>query len=186
MEVVRAFLALEVTEDIKERIMELERKIKASGADVKLVEQENLHITMKFLGDVTADTVERVFEAMKMVREDKFQLEVKGTGVFPNPRMIRVLWVGAGIGGEKIVSIFRQLDSELARKGFPRERDFTPHITMGRVRSLRNKEDLLKVIEEYRGRIFGTTTIDKIALKKSFLTPSGPIYSNLREVELKV
>jgi 2'-5' RNA ligase len=186
MEVVRAFLALEVAEDVKERIMELERKIKASGADVKLVEQENLHITMKFLGDVTADVVERVYEAMKTVREVKFQLEVKGTGVFPNLRMIRVLWVGAGAGGDKVVSIFRQLDSELVRKGFPRERDFTPHITIGRVRSLRNKEDLLRVIEEYRGRIFGTIAIDKISLKKSELTPNGPIYSNLREVELGV
>jgi len=184
MEVVRAFLALEVAEDVKKRIMELEGKIKASGADVKLVEQENLHITMKFLGDITADAVERVYEAMKTVKEVKFQLEVKGTGVFPNPRMVRVLWVGAGTGGEKVVSIFRQLDSELVSKGFQRERDFTPHITIGRVKSHRNKEDLLRAIDEYRARIFGTTAIDKIVLKKSILMSSGPVYSNLREVEL--
>lgn len=184
MEVVRAFLALEVAEDVKERIMELEGKIKASGADVKLVERENLHVTMKFLGDVTADAVERVYEAMKTIKEVKFQLEVKGTGVFPNPRMVRVLWVGAGTGGEKVVSIFRQLDSELVMKGFPMERDFTPHVTIGRVRSHRNKEDLLRAIDEYRGRMFGTTAIDKIVLKKSVLMSSGPVYSNLREVEL--
>jgi 2'-5' RNA ligase len=64
------------------------------------------------------------------------------------------------------------------------ERDFTPHVTIGRVRSHRNKEDLLRAIDEYRGRMFGTTAIDKIVLKKSVLMSSGPVYSNLREVEL--
>jgi len=184
MEVVRAFLALEVAEDVKEGIVELEEEVKASGADVKLVERENLHVTMKFLGDVTMDAVERVHEAMRTVKEVKFPLEVKGTGVFPNPRMVRVLWVGAGTGGEKVVSIFRQLDGEMAKMGFRRERDFTPHITIGRVRSPRNREELLRVLGEYRGTVFGTTPVEKIVLKKSTLTPSGPVYSNLREVEL--
>ena len=84
-----------------------------------------------------------------------------------------------------MVKIFRQLDECICRLGFTRERDFTPHITIGRVKSQRNREELLRVMEGYRGKVFGTTPIDKVVLKKSVLTPSGPVYSNIREVELE-
>jgi 2'-5' RNA ligase len=185
VEVVRAFLALDLSNEIKDRIMDLEGRIGRSGADVKLVEKENLHVTMKFLGDINDETVDKIHGIMKGVRESKFAMEVRGTGVFPNTRMVRVLWAGVGTGSDKVISIFRQLDSGAAQFGFARERDFTPHITVGRVRSQGNREELLKAIEKYAGEGFGTTRVDKVILKKSTLTPSGPIYSNLREVELQ-
>ena len=185
METVRAFLALDIPNGIKDRIMDVEGMVEKSGADVKLVEKENLHVTMKFLGDVTEGTVEKVFMAMEGLGEERFEIEVMGTGVFPNPRMVRVLWVGIGGGSEKVISIFKKLDAGIASLGFPRERDFTPHITIGRVRSPRNRDELIKTMEKFSGEKFGTAAVSRVVLKRSVLTPSGPMYSNLREVELK-
>jgi len=184
-EPIRAFLALEIPDEIKDKIMEVEGGVERSNADVKLVERENLHVTMKFLGDVTASTLDKVYDVMKRVKESKFEIEVKGTGVFPNLRMVRVLWVGIGAGSDKVTAVFRTLDSGIAELGFHRERDFTPHITIGRVRSQRNREELIKAMEKYGSDEFGTAVVDKIIIKRSILMQRGPIYSNLREVELQ-
>jgi 2'-5' RNA ligase len=185
LESVRAFLALDVSAEIKDKLMEVENRVGRSGADVKLVEKENLHVTMKFLGDVTNDAVDKIYEVMRGVREGMFPMEVRGTGVFPNQRMVRVLWAGVGAGSDKVISVFRQLDSGVAQLGFGKERDFTPHVTIGRVRSPRNRDELLRAMEKYSGESFGITVVDKVVLKKSVLTSSGPIYSNLREAELQ-
>jgi 2'-5' RNA ligase len=185
METYRAFLALDISHEVRARIMELEERVGQAGADVKLVEMENLHVTMKFLGEIGAERVEAVHEVMKSVKEKPFQLEAKGTGVFPNPRMARVLWVGVGIGSDESISIFRQLESGIMKLGFPRERDFTPHITIGRVKSPRGTGQLMEAMGAFRSTSFGVTLVDKVVLKKSQLTPSGPIYSNLLEVDLR-
>lgn len=185
METHRAFLALDISQDIKTKIMELEETVQRSGADVKLVEGENLHVTLKFLGEIGADSVEEIRKTMIGVKVAPFQLEAKGTGVFPNPRMARVLWVGVGKGSEETVSIFKQLDEGLSSLGFRKEREFTPHITIGRVRSGRGNAALMEALGAFRSTFFGSTIEEKIVLKRSQLTPSGPIYSNLLEVDLQ-
>ncbi len=184
METVRAFLALEVSDDVKRSIMKLEDEVANTGADVRLVEKENLHITLKFLGEIGEDAIAKVLEAMRTVKADAFALEVEGAGAFPGARMPRILWVGAGSGGEKVASIAQQLESALAIIGFPKDREFTPHITVGRVKSMRNNATLARSIQENRGTHFGSTQITRIALKKSVLTPSGPIYSDIGDVKL--
>jgi 2'-5' RNA ligase len=185
METHRAFLALDLSREVRGGIMELEERVGKAGADVKLVEMDNLHVTMKFLGEIGAERVEAVHGAMKTVREKPFQLEARGTGVFPNPRMARVLWVGVGKGSDETVSIFRQLESGLVEAGFPSERNFTPHITIGRVKSLRGAGQLMDEMGAFQSTSFGITLVDRVVLKKSQLTPSGPIYSNLLEVDLR-
>jgi 2'-5' RNA ligase len=184
VEIVRAFLALEIPDEIKEKIMEVEASVGRSGADVKLVEKENLHVTMKFLGDVAPDTIEKVVGVMESVKESRFPMEVRGTGVFPNPRIPRVVWVGVGKGGDRVVAVFRHLDTEIAKLGFRTERDFTPHITIGRVRSPAGRDELLRALDGFKEKPFGATVVDRIVLKRSQLTSSGPIYSSIREVEL--
>jgi len=184
VEFVRAFIALEIPEDIRGRIMEVEANVSSSGADVKLVEKENLHVTMKFLGDISPETINKVQAAMGSIKGGNFPIEVRGTGVFPNPRRPRVLWVGVGSGGDRVVSIFRQLDGEVAKLGFRTDREFTPHITIGRVRTPRNQNELLGALDRYKTTVFGSTLVERIVLKKSALTSSGPVYSNLWEAEL--
>lgn len=185
METHRAFLALDLSQEARDRIMELEKRVGSTGADVKLVEMENLHVTMKFLGEIGGEKLEAVHDVMKQVKGNPFQLEAKGTGVFPNPQAARVLWVGVGVGGDEVVSIFRQLESGIVEAGFPKEGSFTPHITIGRVKSGRGGGQLIEAMAAFRSTSFGFTQVDRIVLKKSQLTPTGPIYSNLLEVELK-
>ena len=185
LEVVRAFLALDISDDIKGRLMELEAAISGSGADVKLVERENLHVTLKFLGDINAEMVEKVSGVAKSSTVGKFLMQVKGSGVFPNQKMPRVLWAGVGEGSGKVTSIFSQLDTGIAKLGYPEERNFTPHITVGRVKSLRNKDGLLEALNRFSSENFGEMMIDKIILKRSILSSSGPVYSNLKEVPLQ-
>ncbi|MBC7113500.1 MAG: RNA 2',3'-cyclic phosphodiesterase [Candidatus Methanomethyliales bacterium] len=185
MERIRAFLALDISEEVRREIGEFEKEIDSVGADIKLVEIENLHVTMKFLGEIDPNTVEKVYDVMSGLREEKFVMKVEGVGVFPNWRMIRVVWVGIGDGRERIIKIQRELDSGLAELGFERERDFVPHITVGRVRSPRNRDRLVQVLEKYRGHSFGSCVAERLVLKMSKLTPKGPIYSDLREVEFK-
>jgi 2'-5' RNA ligase len=185
METHRVFLALDLSQEVRGRIMELEEEVDRASGDVKLVSAENLHVTMKFLGDIGSGGVKAVHEVMRLVRENPFPMEAKGTGVFPNPRMARVLWVGVGVGSDEVVSIFRQLEAGLTKAGFPKERDFTPHITIGRVRSSKGGGQLMEAMAPFRSTSFGITPVDRIVLKKSLLTPSGPIYSDLLEVDLK-
>ncbi|MDD1775923.1 MAG: RNA 2',3'-cyclic phosphodiesterase, partial [Candidatus Methanomethylicus sp.] len=118
---VRAFIAIELPEAIRQKLMAFEKEIANAGGDVKLVEFENLHVTMKFLGDVSEASIERIAKVMGEVKAKPYQLRVKGTGVFPNNRMVRVLWAGTAEGKEETVSIFRQLDEKLAQMGFPKE-----------------------------------------------------------------
>jgi 2'-5' RNA ligase len=185
METVRAFLAIELSENVRQKIVELGKEIVMTGADVKPVEFDNLHLTLKFLGDVSIESVDKIHQAMKNVKSMKYDLEARGTGVFPNVHMARVVWIGVGKGGEESISIFRQLEGQLSKMGFPAERDFTPHITIARVKSARNREGLINAMERNRDTVFGETRVEKFVLKKSVLTPSGPIYSKLREVELE-
>ncbi len=185
MEVVRAFLALDLNEAVRARLRGLMDEVQRSGADVKLVEAANLHVTLQFLGDIPADACGAIGGAMRGVRERAFTAEVKGTGVFPNARLVRVIWAGIGSGSGKVSSVFEQLSAGLSGLGYPKERSFTPHITIGRGRSQRNRDLLLRVLERHRETSFGTFEVDHIALKKSVLTPSGPIYSDLVVTKLE-
>lgn len=184
MPIFRGFIAI----DIKStpQILTFENEIVKTGADVKLVEPENIHITLKFLGDTDESSIEAIEQAMKeSVRGIKpFPIHLRGTGVFPNQKYMKVLWVGIMDNG-RIEPIARSIDSSLASLGFKKEaRGFSPHLTVGRVRTARNKERLLPILQQYLEEEFTTQEVQSIVLKKSELTPKGPIYTTLREVRL--
>ncbi|MEJ5293446.1 MAG: RNA 2',3'-cyclic phosphodiesterase [Candidatus Methanosuratincola sp.] len=180
MESVRAFFALEISDEIRRRLTDLGEEIAKSGADVKVVEAENLHVTMKFLGEVPVSITEEVSGALEGMRIRRFELEAKGTGAFPDRRTIRVIWAGVGRGASEVTEIARMLDATLARLGFPKEKRFVPHITVGRVRSPRNREALLNILDRHSQTIFGTALVDRLVLKKSILTSAGPVYTDLK------
>ncbi|MEN3035093.1 MAG: RNA 2',3'-cyclic phosphodiesterase [Candidatus Methanosuratincola sp.] len=180
MESVRAFFALEISEDMRQRIADLGKEVARSGADVKVVEAENLHVTMKFLGEVPLSKIDEIAGALESIKMRSFELEARGAGAFPDRRMIRVMWVGIGKGAGEVTEVARKLDEALGRFGFPKEKRFVPHITVGRVRSPRNREALLNILDSHSQTVFGTTLVDRLVLKKSTLTGAGPIYSNLK------
>jgi len=180
----RGFIAIDV--NVTPNILKFLKDITNSNADVKLVEPQNIHITLKFLGDVEKDNIGDIEQIMKdSVKEiEPFTIKLNGTGVFPNQNYIRVVWMGIK-DAEIIETISRSIDERLSQLGFKREkRGFSAHLTIGRVKTAKNKQLLLKAIEDYKDSEFSTQEINSIKLKKSDLTPKGPIYTTLREVKL--
>jgi 2'-5' RNA ligase len=180
----RGFIAIDI--NVTPNVLNLLQDITNSNADVKLVEPQNIHITIKFLGDVQEDNIDDIEQIMKdSVKEiEPFTLKLSGTGVFPNQNYIRVVWIGIK-DAEIIETISRSIDERLSQLGFKREkRGFSAHLTIGRVKTAKNKQLLLKAIERYKDFEFSTQEVNSIKLKKSDLTPKGPIYTTLREVKL--
>ena len=151
-----------------------------TGADLKCVERENIHLTMRFLGDVREDLVDDLKGLIEGIRFERFQSEFRGVGAFPNLRRPSVIWVGITRGVEELEGIFNGLEGGLVKLGFRRDgRGFSPHITLARVRSGRNRDRLVEYVSNSADEAFGEFDVKQITLKKSVLTPKGPIYSTL-------
>jgi len=178
----RGFIAVDIAPFPK--LVEFEQEIKNSGANVKLVEPENIHLTIKFLGDTDESLIEKIDEIMNdSVKEiDSFEIQLKGAGAFPNERYIKVIWIGIE-NWENIGKIAGKIDDKMFALGFDKEkRKFSAHLTIARVKSVKNKEKLIQIIDKYRNIEFANIKVDSIKLKKSDLTPKGPIYTTLKEV----
>jgi 2'-5' RNA ligase len=185
MAIFRGFIAAEI--NTTPEIISFEKDIANTGADIKLVEPENIHITLKFLGDTDEQQIDAIEQVMKesVATTPRFSIMLKGTGVFPNQQYIKVAWIGI-IDGENLGRIKKSLEDKLTSLGFKKEnREFSPHLTIGRVRTANNKDQLLKIIGRYSETEFTTQEVEAIMLKKSELTPKGPIYTTLRTVSLE-
>jgi 2'-5' RNA ligase len=179
----RCFIAVEVADTrVLGSLLELGKALTATGATVKLVEAQNIHATLRFLGNVSRSRVEEVGKLLGEVEFYPFDVELKGVGVFPNLRRVNVVWVGIERGDAELFNVFNQLEAKLKEIGFkPDRRGFSPHITVARVSSGRSREALVDVVSKWSDREFGVFGVDAIQLKKSVLTPRGPIYSTLHE-----
>jgi len=180
----RRFIAVEIP--INEKIKKLHEEIARLSTNIKLVELENMHITLKFLGDTNEDIIENIHHIIQNSIQDiqPFSIQLKGTGVFPNQNYIKVIWVGIE-KTEKMSLISSSLNTQLSTLGFKEEkRGFKPHLTIGRVKSAIGKDQLISIIDKYREIIFDKIIIDCIYLKKSTLTPKGPIYEILKEIKI--
>lgn len=179
----RLFIGIPVSEDIKEKIRPLISKLKETKADLKFVSLENLHFTLKFLGDVDESRIEEIKEKLSSIDVEKFKILIKKVGVFPALERIKVIWVGAE--SQKMVSLMKKVDHQLnsiKKNDYPEE---IPHLTIARVKSGRNKEKLQTLLKEVENNEFGEMLIDKFVLYESQLTPKGPVYSVVREFGLK-
>jgi 2'-5' RNA ligase len=182
-EFVRGFLAFEIDDPIvKKKLTNMQTLAMETGADLKLVEPENIHMTMRFLGDVTLNTVEKVFAEMQKIQFKPFPVQLKGLGVFPSLSYPRVLWAGIAIGAEQLQNVFEQIEPRIESLGFPPDKNaFSPHLTIARVRSARNKAGLADLVTKNAKYDFGSIEARCLRLKRSQLTPRGPIYSTLKE-----
>ncbi len=183
-ETIRSFIAFDIeSAQVLERITHVQKVLTETRADLKLVEPKNIHITLRFLGNISQSMVEKVYEGMKKVEFKPFEVKIQGVGAFPNMRYPRVLWAGIREGADQLRSIFNQLEPQLRSLGFaPDPKGFSPHLTIARVKSGRNKAELAKRVEENINYEFGTVKANCLRLKRSDLTPKGPIYSTLREI----
>jgi 2'-5' RNA ligase len=175
----RAFTAVEVDEQLREKMSELQKQLSLEG--VKLVEKENLHLTLHFLGEIDESMKEKVIKAMDKLNCKKFEMSCEGVGAFPSKGYIRVIWVG--VEAPELKQIYDQLGTEFDRLGFKQEQ-FSPHITLARVKFLKDKEKLVEFLEENEQVEIGECKVEGVFLKKSTLTPKGPVYENVYEKKL--
>jgi len=182
-ETIRSFIAFDIdSETVLQKMTEVQNLLAITKADLKLVEPKNIHITIRFLGNINTNMTEKIFEEMKKVQFIPFDVKIHGTGAFPNLRYPRVLWAGITEGADQLRSIFIQLEPRLRSLGFkPDPKGFSPHLTIARVKSGRNKDELAKCVTENANYEFGIVNAQCLRLKRSDLTPKGPIYSTLRE-----
>jgi len=184
---IRSFLAIELPETIQTSLGEIEKDLESASADVRWVSPEKIHLTLKFFGRIEEAKIESIMDAIRELVEETrtFEIRTRGTGAFPGLRNPRVVWVGLDDPDGRLRDFQKQLDACLEKVGFEAEsRDFRPHLTLGRVRSNRGKEGLVRKIEKHREEEVGVFRVEKVTLFKSDLRPTGSIYTPLREVRL--
>jgi RNA 2',3'-cyclic 3'-phosphodiesterase len=189
MEEVRTFIAIELPQKVKDSLEELENRIKSEKYRVKWVAPVSIHLTLKFLGNISIDSITDITHTMEnaILGITPFRLAVSGLGVFPNPQRIQIVW--AGISGEldKLVQLQKRIDEELKNLGFvPESRPFTAHLTIARIRdeaSASERQSIGQFIAktDFNG---GEFKVESVNLMKSQLTREGPIYSCLAPIPL--
>jgi len=183
-EQMRSFIAFDMqNESVLNRLSAAQKLLVETGADLRPVAPQNIHVTIRFLGDISPSMVDKVFEAMKNVKFTPFTIQIKGLGVFPSLKYPRVVWAAMTDGVEQLKSIFNQLEPQIRALGFQADAyGFSPHLTIARVKSGANKEHLAELVTKKCDYEFGTIKADCLRLKRSQLSPKGPTYSTLREV----
>lgn len=181
----RCFIAVDLDDAaIVERVKAFQEVLARTGNPMKLVEPENLHFTLKFLGDIQVARIESIRKALSSLSFKPFDLEVRGVGYFPGGGRINVVWVGVGKGYDELKSIYEGVEARLSSIGFARDpRGFSAHLTVSRIKSIHDRGRLLKLMDEWRDYRFGEYRVDRVKLKRSILTPRGPVYSDIHVVE---
>lgn len=173
----RLFVAVDVSDEIREQVMPVIRLLEKYRG-IKAVEPENLHITLKFLGEVDEIKAEKVKERLSEVKFKPFTISFSGTGFFPNENYMRVIWIG--VKGYEIRNLAHEVEKSLKGLGFKKDKEFVAHLTVGRVKRI-TPEERIKLLEELKklSGEFGSMTVTEFRLKKSTLTPKGPIYEDV-------
>lgn len=182
----RTFIAVEIGQDSKDKLAKLEDEFKRIAADVKWVKPDNIHITLKFLGEVPAGDIEKINKAVETATQKfkTFEINLREVGGFPSLKNPRVIWVGVEEGKEELIRLSQSVDRELSSLGFPpEERDFVPHLTIGRVKSSKNIKELAQKIDKHQNANFGQGIVDKVLIMESNLNLKGPTYSVIKEIK---
>ncbi len=186
---VRTFIAVDLGKTLRDRCAVLQEKLAETGADVKWVEVDNLHVSLFFLGEVDLREITPVCRAVGGCCADSvpFTLGVETVGCFPNPRRPRVVWAGVGEGSDELIALQAALEPLLLDLGCYRreERRYTPHITLGRVRSDRSGEELAAALTRHATWHGGATDVREVQVLSSELTRDGPVYAILSRAKLR-
>jgi 2'-5' RNA ligase len=182
-DVLRLFIAVELSDEIHQKLGELIRQIQPVGIKgINWVKPDNIHLTLKFLGDTPRRQVMSIIDSLAATTKGTapFEISVEKTGCFPNPRDPKVLWVGVA-PSEALLQLQKGIDQELAKLNIPTEtRPFSPHLTLARISercdlpvALRTNEKLMA----FSGKVFGNVSVKRITLFQSTLTREGSLYS---------
>ena len=183
----RCFVAVNIEDSLKKEIGSAISGLTSGRWDVKWVPVENLHITLKFLGDAADDAVQEIKDHLAAIseRHGPFEVKLHGVGVFPDRRRPRVVWIDLP-NPDKLKTLQEEVEHSLVSIGFDKEdRSFSPHLTIGRIRALGDRDAFIGTIETLRDRDFGNIGVNKISFMKSDLKPTGAQYSIVAEFSLK-
>jgi 2'-5' RNA ligase len=182
----RLFVAVDLSEKIRENLNDVLAAI-SRFRGVKPVEKQNLHITLQFIGEVNERKAEDIKRALSEIKFSSFTLKFKGIGFFPNQRNPRVIWVGTGEGESKMKALASEVETALKKLGFRKDKEFVAHATVGRIKRM-SSEDRRRLVSElsrYFNAEFGEMVVSDFRLKKSTLTPKGPIYEDVEIFRLE-
>lgn len=183
----RCFIALDVSGGVRHSIAGVIETVKGLSRSVRWVSPGRIHLTLKFLGEVSAETAGRIQEQLSLLcgRHGPFVLTVSGAGGFPDLRHPNVLWAGIN-ESEPLMLLHRDLEQSMAGLGFGKEdKPFSPHLTIGRVKGREGLEDVVREWSGLKDMIFGSISVEEILLVKSTLKPSGAEYSRMAGFKLK-
>lgn len=186
---VRTFVAVEIDEAIRQAAGKLVEELRTASAEVGWVAPHNMHLTVKFLGDVAADQIPQVCDtvAQAVAGVEPFDLEIRGVGAFPNAARPRTLWIGTGGGEAQLNLLAKRVETALVELGFAREdRPFHGHLTLGRVRRpSRALAALTPMLKQRADLTLGQTPIREVVVFSSQLERGGAIYEALRTASLE-
>ncbi len=187
----RAFIAIDLPEEIKDYLSLLQAKLKQSSADVKWVAPVNIHLTLKFLGDIDDKKTSQLIQILEDAALDtpQFYLKLGSIEAFPKIKSPRIIWIGVTTGNSEVKQIAANLETRIEKIGIAKEdKPFTSHITIGRIKSNLNREKLTQSLANLSGgdnNAINQFLATKLTLFKSTLTPKGPIYEAVKETSLK-
>lgn len=184
---VRVFIAVPLDPELRDAAAGLRRWLNSTADQLRWLPPGNLHLTLKFLGEIAEERLTKVAEAVREVarRSRRFTITLTGAGAFPSARRPQVVWVGVTEGSDPLVALARDLDAALHRVKFPRERrPFRPHLTVARARHGGRLPDLVGPLESLGDLVVGRQVVDTLVVMESQLHPSGAIYRSIEEVGL--
>ena len=183
---IRAFIAVDLDDPVIEKVCNVVAILKSRITEIRWLRKENLHLTLKFLGNIAESQVEPITAALRhpLGLFSPCTISAKGLGVFPDFRRPKILWVG--LTGDQLVQLAAEIESALMPLGFtPENRAFTPHLTIGRWREgSRPAKNLRQEIDSLNDFEFGACAVRQIVLFQSVLKPEGATYSELRTIQL--
>jgi len=186
METIRSFIGIDLSDEVKSRFSDIQADFKKIPElqSVKYVDPHIIHITLKFLGNITSSEVSNISQNLKIIKFRPFEIQSKGLGVFTSKQRIRIVWIGIN-DADNLTNLYDLISSKLPDR-FSEDRLFKPHITLARVKRFNPLEMSLlsQKVEQLSEIDAGTFKVNAFQLKKSTLTPKGPLYETIEEIGL--
>ena len=187
MSKIRAFIAIEIPTEIQNKIGELQNSLKGIGGRISWTKPGNIHLTLKFLGDTDEKIIDEIATELQQAVQkiEGFNISVQGTGVFPNFKRPRVVWVAAKSDGDQLEKLAAQIEDCMKNFGYEKEnRRFSAHLTLGRVKDTKGIEPIMEKLRSYEEFVAGNFSVKEFYLIKSELHPAGSIYTPLKKIDL--
>jgi len=175
----RCFIAIDMPENLKDAIAGVIEKCRLDSKGVRWVPAENVHLTLKFLGDVKEDLIPEIKNGLALIcmRRNMFNISIRGAGAFPNFKYPNVLWIGIN-ESEELKRLYEDIEESMSGLGFEKEdRKLSPHLTIGRVRDRKGVEPAIKELYTFKNTFFGSIEVNEVLLMRSVLKPAGAEYS---------